>query len=748
MSHTLSSSTLASLLVSISLASGCADLPDDGGSAELNDDGTSELDPDARNGELQLLKALYIAVVRARVALLKIKPMPAAPEIRDELVDLGQKLAFDKLLSGNQNISCMTCHHPLLATDDDLSLSIGEGGVGLGTERVHPEGIWIPRNAPQIFNLHNMPVMFWDGRVETLGPDTIRNPAKEELTPEMLDVFEFGAVSAQAMFPVTSRREMRGRIGDPGNELGMVRDDDFTAIWQALMQRIGTVQEYRDLFEEAYPGTNFEDMTFAHAANAIAAFEIDAFGSNDTPWDRFLRGDNKALTLDQLRGANLFLGRAECVSCHSGKNLSDLSFHNIGLPQFGPGKGDGTFKEDDFGRQRVSKSTDDRYHFRTAPLRNVALTGPWGHAGQFTDLADFVDHYIDPETSLNNYDVTQIHPSLQPTLVDNKADVLAHLSPELASIDLDHDEVPFVVDFLHALTDPKALDLEDTIPETVPSGLPVPETVVTNIENRAGTLHMTMGFDTSGAREYQIQEPSMCDGEASAQLNFDRNAGTLSIDASFDGLPYRPSYCYDYDPSSAYNQYPECVDDGRWQIWFVGRNFTKRSIFWYDGATGNLIGNELDIVGPLPPTAFPLELPVLQMVCTDFFESDPDTLQANVHFDFDYHQILDNMGNGGVYVGALPPNLFNPTDLIVYYTQGGLAPELAMDFDDTIEEIAEGKGGVMVVTSYEPYPKPSYLDSRDNIMVGWGAAWPIPDPLLTKPVECGTNFQWQGDFGL
>jgi len=54
----------------------------------------------------------------------------------------------------------------------------------------------------------------------------------------------------------------------------------------------------------------------------------------------------------------------------------------------------------------------------------------------------------------------------------------------------------------------------------------------------------------------------------------------------------------------------------------------------------------------------------------------------------------------------------------------------------------------MVVTSYEPFPKPSYLDARDNIMIGWGGAWPEPTPVLTPPVECGENFQWQGEFGI
>ena len=142
----------------------------------------------------------------------------------------------------------------------------------------------------------------------------------------------------------------------------------------------------------------------------------------------------------------------------------------------------------------------------------------------------------------------------------------------------------------------------------------------------------------------------MCDGSASADVSFDRLANTLSIHAQFDGLPYRPHVAYEYNPSTPFNQYPDEVQDGRWQMWLVGHYFTQRSTFYYDGLDGHLIGNEHDIAGPLPPSAFPVELPVLQMLCTDFFESDPNTLQADVTFEYDYNNILDMLGSAG----ALP----------------------------------------------------------------------------------------------
>ena len=94
-----------------------------------------------------------------------IGPLEAPNPVRPELVELGQALLFDKVLSGNRDISCMTCHHPDLGTGDGRHLSIGQGATGLGLGRIHPEDAFIPRNAPPLFNLHSIDELFWDGRV-------------------------------------------------------------------------------------------------------------------------------------------------------------------------------------------------------------------------------------------------------------------------------------------------------------------------------------------------------------------------------------------------------------------------------------------------------------------------------------------------------------------------------------------------------------------------------------------------------
>jgi cytochrome c peroxidase len=297
--------------------------------------------------------------------------------VRPELARLGQALAFDKILSGNRDISCMTCHLPTFATGDGKSLSVGQGASGLGPIREHPDGTFIPRNAPPLFNLGAMFHLFWDGRVSVDANGVFHTPAGSQLTPEMTRVFEFGAVSALAMFPVTNRAEMRAGTG---NELAEIQDSDLPAIWAALMRRLGAIPLYRELFEEAYEGTKFEDMTFAHASNAVAGFFIDAFTFNNSPWDRFLAGKNDALTSRQLDGAQTFL-TLKCSICHAGSTFSDEQFHNVAVAQVGPGQGDGPSLNDDFGRMRVTGLADDRYRFRTTPLRNVELTGPYGHDG-------------------------------------------------------------------------------------------------------------------------------------------------------------------------------------------------------------------------------------------------------------------------------------------------------------------------------------------------------------------------------
>ena len=408
--------------------------------------------------------------LRALIADAGVTPVapPAAPD--PAKVELGRLLMFDKILSGNMDISCATCHHPFVESGDGLSLSFGTGGTGLGPARQLGAGRpLVARNATPLFNLASVPVMFWDGRVHgTEGVDLV-SPAKEQL-PAGFD----STLAVQAMFPVTGHDEMRGFKGDLrvdglANEICDLADSDFTGIWAALTARLQANPEYVARFQAVFPG---QPVSYQNAANAIAAFEIAGFTRLNSPFDHYLAGDDSALTEAQKRGALLFFGDAKCSQFHNGPLLSDFQFHDVAVPQVGLGKGvEGPL---DFGRGRDSGVQEDRFKFRTSPLRNVAVTGPWTHAGGFTTLEAVVRHYTDPARSLQEYDVSQLAPDLQSRvhIQDSiAAGELDNLDPILQeTFTLTDDQVADIVAFLEALTD--ATPLQDP-PDSVPSGLPV-----------------------------------------------------------------------------------------------------------------------------------------------------------------------------------------------------------------------------------------------------------------------------------
>jgi len=461
MYRTNTGSRCALLLCALTLAA-CTDQPD--APSPLAPPSGAAADNATPPGALTAEQVRTLALSRG------FAPVPANPPVRPALVKLGQALAFDPILGGNRSVACTTCHLPAFALGDGKPLSVGEGGEGFGPQRTHPQGTLIPRNAPPFFNLASMRHLFWDGRIELTSPGHVNTPAGAQITPEMQRSFEFGAISAIGMFPVTSRAEMRGLSG---NELADIPDSDNPAIWRALMQRLGEIPEYRRMFRQAYPDREFEQLTFADASNAIGGFLVDAGYSDNTPWDRFLRGNDRALTPAQLDGANTFLA-LKCSICHSGALLSDDAFHNVAVAQIGPGEGDGPMpSQDDFGRMRVTGNHDDLYRFRTSPLRNVELTGPYGHDGSIKSLRAFIEHYSESDLKLLNFDPTSLGNPLQLTFQTNATQILANRDPLLAGVVLSPELVDKLMAYMSALTDDGARDLSHMVPLRVPSGLPV-----------------------------------------------------------------------------------------------------------------------------------------------------------------------------------------------------------------------------------------------------------------------------------
>ena len=440
------------------------------GCSDQQPTGPARLSPSAQLDRVNLSDtALTPRLVRELARQRGIGRLDDPPFVRPALVELGRALMFDPILSGNHDVSCATCHMPAYATGDGRSLSVGAGGVGLGPDRIPPDGLFIPRNGPPLFDLSQLRHMFWDGRVELIGRNQFHTPAAAQLTPAMTRVFEFGAVSAQPMFPVTARTEMRGQTG---NELTGIADNDYSDIWAALMKRIGNVPEYRRMFEQAYPGKRFDAMNFAYASNAIAGFLVSKLTLNKSPWDRFLAGRDNALTPQQLDGARSFL-TLKCSVCHTGATFSDDQFHDVAVAQIGPGEGNGPNLRDDFGRMNVTGDPADQYRFRTTPLRNVELTGPYGHDGSVLTLHDFIDHYSQSDVKLQTYDPSHLEPALRGTVLNNTTGVLAQRDTLLNGVVLTPQLVDNLVAYMIALTDPAARNLTRLAPRRVPSGLPV-----------------------------------------------------------------------------------------------------------------------------------------------------------------------------------------------------------------------------------------------------------------------------------
>ncbi|MEM7199411.1 MAG: cytochrome c peroxidase [Planctomycetota bacterium] len=415
-----------------------------------------------------------VAELRNEIAAEGITAAATPPTVADELFALGRALYFDKLLSGNMDVSCATCHWPEDGTSDGRALPGGVGGTGLGAARVG--GAVVARHSPTVLNSHEFATMFWDGRVERLAGGGVRTPAGSAVTAAMLAVIddEWEFLALQALFPPTSRDEMRGAVGE--NELANFADSDFTGIWNGVRDRVIAYPGYSDLLLAAYPGlSSLSDVTIAHLVNAIAAFETRAYARTDSPWERFVAGDDGALTQVQVDGALEFFGPGDCARCHSGAAFTDLRFHNIGLPQIGPGKGNGASGTEDFGRENVTGNSSHRYRFRTPSLLNITETGPYGHAGQYGSLESIVDHYRDPAARIFSYDIGRevADTALVATLVNNQTAVIADLDGGLANprrFDVDD-----VVAFLGALTADSAREAElaATIPTSVPSGLAV-----------------------------------------------------------------------------------------------------------------------------------------------------------------------------------------------------------------------------------------------------------------------------------
>ena len=388
--------------------------------------------------------------------------------------ELGRLLWFDTISGLNNDNSCAGCHSPTRGFGDTQSIAIGIDNNGIvGPDRRGPRN---QRRTPMAINTPFYPTLMWNSRFAALSEDPFDNsagfqfPAPEDLTLSYLPHL----LVAQAFIPPTERVEAAG-FDFPG--------DNFD-IRAEVLNRLNATPAYRELFGEAFPEVSQgAPINFDLFGKAIAEFEFTLIFA-DAPIDQFARGQKNKLSADQKRGALLFFGKGRCVECHAvsgsaNEMFSDFRQHIIGVPQIAPDLGnfafDGPEQNEDFGLEQVTGSPEDRYAFRTSPLRNVALQPAFFHNGSFTRLEDAVRHHLDVFTSARNYDPAQagIAQDLgnRPCPIEP---VLARIDPLLATpIRLSDDEFQWLVDFVReGLLDRRAepAHFRKLVPQLLPSG--------------------------------------------------------------------------------------------------------------------------------------------------------------------------------------------------------------------------------------------------------------------------------------
>ncbi|MBT4792748.1 MAG: c-type cytochrome [Halobacteriovoraceae bacterium] len=247
-----------------------------------------------------------------------------AQENLTPIQDLGKKLFFDPLLSGSNMMSCSSCHNPSLGWSDGLPLAVGHGHKILN------------RRTPTIINADLQEFFFWDGRANSL----------EE----------------QALGPIQSPSEMNQNIDE-------------------LEKELSDISGYVELFKNVF---NQSKITISNITKAIASYER-TITAGETPYKRYLQGDDTAISDSAIRGFRMFQGhKAKCFHCHNNDNLSDGQFWDIGLNDNDLGLG---------ALSENSQNTSTHHRFKTPTLWGIADRSPYMHNGNYKTLREVVEHY-------------------------------------------------------------------------------------------------------------------------------------------------------------------------------------------------------------------------------------------------------------------------------------------------------------------------------------------------------------------
>ena len=452
----------------------------------------------AQAADEDLDRALARVIAARGLEPLELPPLVPSPKFR-----LGQMLFFDPILSGTRDVACATCHLLSRGTSDGVALSVGVDAAGLaeerrplGAPRVHP------RNSMDLWNRGHESVrnMFWDGRVSEIEAPVsrFRTPMGDYL-PDGLE----SVLAAQALFPLAGEEEMLGLAhdrsapdlpgghGDRPNEIALAAlglDEDepqlFVAVHDALMRRLlgeaGTPLAdwqiaYRRLIGRAFP------ETAARRRRPWATLPTPSAISRRSPSSRGIRrgtatsrATQGAIGAAAKRGALLFYGKARCATCHSGPLFSDFLFHSLAVPQTGPG---------------IDESGDDRGRYEATRIPRAPLPVPHAAAAQrHAHRALLPRAAPSPAWPRRSTAISRRRrsrgPAPRPPARERRIPALealrrASVSPILKrGVRLDAAERRSLLAFLESLEDAQAGSRPLIVPESVPSGLPVPALAV------------------------------------------------------------------------------------------------------------------------------------------------------------------------------------------------------------------------------------------------------------------------------
>jgi len=341
---------------------------------------------------------------KVRLAINTFELLPATCSINEDLINvklinIGDIIFNTKILSGDKDVSCSTCHLDNKALTDGLALAIGVGGEGEGDKRLGSDGIIVPRNTFTLFGRanRNYQTFFWDGRIQE---------EKGRIISPIGEGYSLGFDSALAVassMPILARDEFLGVMSMFNNNQNIYHVEDayykdkIPAIEKVLVERLKEDNDpdiIKLISAMKEVGYHPNDLSLPLIGNSLASFIATKVSKCEpSDWDNYISGNLSALTKKQKDGALIFYGKGRCAACHNGSLFSDMKYHSIGVPQ---GRFGTHINGSDIGRAQVTFKQEDRFKFRTPSLIKVKDTPPYGHNGKLKTLDAMVLYHINP----------------------------------------------------------------------------------------------------------------------------------------------------------------------------------------------------------------------------------------------------------------------------------------------------------------------------------------------------------------